>query len=48
MLGADVETATRRVQQAGERMWSRWPAGDWAGRSLDEVAPQTYAARSTA
>ena len=33
-----------RVQQAGERMWSRWPDGDWAGRTLDEVAPQTYAA----
>jgi cytosine/adenosine deaminase-related metal-dependent hydrolase len=42
VLGADVETATRRVQEAGERMWNRWPAGDWAGRSLDEVAPQTY------
>jgi hypothetical protein len=23
-------------------MWTRWPAGDWAGRRLDEVAPQTY------
>jgi cytosine/adenosine deaminase-related metal-dependent hydrolase len=44
VLGADAEAATRRVQQAGERMWSRWPAGDWAGRTLDEVAPQTYAA----
>jgi cytosine/adenosine deaminase-related metal-dependent hydrolase len=44
VLGADMEAATRRVQQAGERMWSRWPAGDWAGRPLDEVAPQTYAA----
>ena len=44
VLGADVETATRRVQEAGERVWSRWPDGDWAGRSLDEVAPATYAA----
>jgi cytosine/adenosine deaminase-related metal-dependent hydrolase len=44
VLGADVEVATRRVQQAGERMWSRWPEGDWAGRSLDDVAPQTYRA----
>jgi 5-methylthioadenosine/S-adenosylhomocysteine deaminase len=42
VLGADVPAATRRVQEAGERMWSRWPAGDWAGRRLDEVAPQTY------
>lgn len=43
VLGADIETATRRVQAAAERMWRRWPDGDWAGRSLDEVAPQTYA-----
>jgi 5-methylthioadenosine/S-adenosylhomocysteine deaminase len=43
VLGADVETATRRVQEAGERMWSRWSSGDWAGRTLEEVAPQTYA-----
>ena len=43
VLGADVPAATRRVQEAAERMWSRWPAGDWAGRRLDEVAPQTYA-----
>jgi len=42
VLGADVDTATRRVQEAGERMWSRWPAGDWAGRTLDEMAPATY------
>jgi cytosine/adenosine deaminase-related metal-dependent hydrolase len=43
VLGADVAEATRRVQQAGERVWSRWPDGDWGGRCLDEVAPQTYA-----
>jgi cytosine/adenosine deaminase-related metal-dependent hydrolase len=43
VLGADVETATRRVQEAGERIWSRWPEGDWAGRTLEEVAPPTYA-----
>jgi len=44
VLGADVETATRRVQEAGERVWSRWPDADWAGRTLEEVAPATYAA----
>jgi 5-methylthioadenosine/S-adenosylhomocysteine deaminase len=44
VLGADAHDAARRVQGAGERMWSRWPAGDWAGRTLDEVAPQTYGA----
>src|SRR3954453_12147066 len=43
VVGADVAEATRRVQRAGERVWPRWPDGDWAGRSLDEVAPPTYA-----
>ena len=43
VLGADVESATRRVQDAGQRVWSRWSDGDWAGRTLDEVAPPTYA-----
>jgi len=43
VLGADVGAATRRVQRAGERVWSRWSAGDWAGRTLEQVAPQTYA-----
>jgi 5-methylthioadenosine/S-adenosylhomocysteine deaminase len=44
VLGADVETATRRVQEAGRRVWSRWSDNDWDGRTLDEVAPPTYAA----
>ena len=43
VLGTDVAEATRRVQQAGERVWSRWGDADWAGRTLDEVAPPTYA-----
>jgi 5-methylthioadenosine/S-adenosylhomocysteine deaminase len=43
VLGADLTEATRRVQQAGERVWSRWADSDWAGRTLDEVAPATYA-----
>jgi cytosine/adenosine deaminase-related metal-dependent hydrolase len=43
VLGADVADVARRVQEAGARMWSRWPDGDWAGRSLEQVAPQTYA-----
>ena len=42
VLGADVPTAIRGVQRAGERVWSRWSAGDWAGRTLAQVAPQTY------
>ena len=43
VLGADVGALTRGVQRAGERVWSRWSSGDWAGRTLDQVAPQTYA-----
>jgi len=42
VIGADVGDAVRRVQRAGERMWERWPEGDWAGRTLEQVAPQTY------
>ncbi len=42
VLGADLEAAARRVQEAGERVWAHWPEGDWAGRSLEEVAPMTY------
>src|SRR3954467_6024863 len=44
VIGADPETAARRVQEAGQRVWSRWPQADWDGRTLDQVAPQTYAA----
>jgi len=43
VLGADVPAVTEAVQRAAERMWERWPRGDWAGRTLEEVAPQTYA-----
>src|SRR3954465_1990781 len=43
VLGADVAALTRGVQRAGERIWSRWSSGDWAGRSLGDIAPQTYA-----
>ena len=42
VVGADVAALTRGVQRAGERVWSRWSSGDWAGRSLEEVAPQTF------
>jgi len=42
VLGAAAGDAVRRVQRAGERMWQRWPDSDWAGRTLEQVAPQTY------
>ncbi|WP_137121158.1 chlorohydrolase family protein [Segeticoccus rhizosphaerae] len=44
VVGADVAAAARGVQAAGERVWAHWSEGDWAGRSLEEVAPMTYPA----
>jgi 5-methylthioadenosine/S-adenosylhomocysteine deaminase len=43
VIGADVPGAVRRVQRAGERMWEKWPESDWAGRTLEQVAPPSYA-----
>lgn len=36
-LGADL-------QAAAERMWSRMTQSDWAGRSVDELSPQSFPA----
>ena len=43
VLGADLDAAARGVQSAGERVWRHWHEGDWAGRTLEDIAPQTYA-----
>ena len=40
--GVDVAALARDLQAAGERMWANVPRGDWAGRTIDELAPQTY------
>jgi cytosine/adenosine deaminase-related metal-dependent hydrolase len=40
--GVDVAALTRDLQAAGERMWANIKLGDWAGRTVDELAPQTY------
>lgn len=42
--GVDVAALSRDLQAAGERMWANVNKGDWAGRSIDELAPQTFAA----
>jgi 5-methylthioadenosine/S-adenosylhomocysteine deaminase len=42
--GVDVAALTRDLQAAGERMWANVDKGDWAGRAIDELAPQTFAA----
>ncbi len=40
--GVDLGQLTRDLQAAGERMWANVHKGDWAGRSIDELAPQTF------
>jgi hypothetical protein len=40
--GVDVGALARAVQAAGERMWPRLSAGDWAGRGVDELSPQSF------
>ena len=42
--GVDIAALTRELQAAGERMWSNVDKGDWAGRTIDELAPQTFGA----
>jgi cytosine/adenosine deaminase-related metal-dependent hydrolase len=42
--GVDLAALTRNLQAAGERMWANVPRGDWAGRSIDALAPQTFPA----
>jgi len=40
--GVDVDALARDLQAAGERMWANVHRGDWAGRTIDELAPQTF------
>ncbi|MFM8593292.1 MAG: amidohydrolase, partial [Chloroflexota bacterium] len=40
--GVDVSTLARDLQAAGERMWANVHKGDWAGRDINELAPQTF------
>src|SRR5262249_22057866 len=44
VLGVDVPALARNLQAAGERMWSRMAAADWAGRGADELSPQSFPA----
>jgi cytosine/adenosine deaminase-related metal-dependent hydrolase len=43
VLAADERAILRALQAAGDRMWPRMAKGDWAGRSADQLSPQTYA-----
>jgi cytosine/adenosine deaminase-related metal-dependent hydrolase len=42
--GIDVDRLARDLQAAAERMWPRMGTGDWAGRGVDELSPQTFPA----
>src|ERR671916_720855 len=42
--GVDLGRLAADVQAAGERMWANISRGDWAGRTVDELAPQTFPA----
>src|SRR5258706_612214 len=42
VLAADEDKILQALQAAGDRMWPRMAKGDWAGRSADQLSPQTY------
>lgn len=40
----DPVDLARDLQAAAERMWPRMGSGDWAGRGVDELSPQSFPA----
>ena len=42
--GVDLDRLCADLQAAGERMWAGVAKGDWAGRSVDELSPQSFPA----
>ena len=42
VLAADEAKILAELQAGGERMWPRMQQFDWAGRSADQLSPQTY------
>jgi 5-methylthioadenosine/S-adenosylhomocysteine deaminase len=42
VLGADETAILRALQAGGERMWPQMAKYDWAGRTADQLSPQTY------
>ena len=42
--GIDIERVTADLQAAAERMWPNIPEGDWADRTIDQLAPQSFPA----
>ncbi len=39
---SDIKVLARKLQEAGVRMWANMPKGDWAGREVDEISPQSF------
>jgi 5-methylthioadenosine/S-adenosylhomocysteine deaminase len=42
VLTADVHEVARNLQRAGERLWPRMAAHDWAGRDVNTLSPLTF------
>jgi 5-methylthioadenosine/S-adenosylhomocysteine deaminase len=42
--GVDLAVLSRDLQAAAERMWRRMPAVDHAGRTVDQLSPQSFPA----
>ncbi|RMF90588.1 MAG: amidohydrolase [Nitrospinota bacterium] len=42
VLAADEKAVVHRLQQAGERIWPKMAAHDWANRAIDTLAPQSF------
>ena len=41
--GVDVPALSATLQEHAERMWDTIPERDWAGRSVDQLSPPSYA-----
>ncbi len=42
--GIDIDQVTAALQAGAERMWPNMSKGDWAGRRIDDLAPQSFPA----
>ena len=38
----DIKVLARKMQKAGVRVWANMLKGDWAGREVDEISPQSF------
>jgi cytosine/adenosine deaminase-related metal-dependent hydrolase len=42
VLGVDIAKLARDLQAAGDRMWPNMAQHDWAGRTADQLSPQSF------